>query len=151
MSASETGDEAPLVHFLSSVRNMECASSPASRTVSFSNLASRPSASAKRQSLDAHCRRVDAIAEFQIVRDRHRFEYLEEVAGDGHLAHRIGDLAVLDPEARRAATVIAGDAVDAGTDQVGDIKALLDVADQLFRAHFARLEMQIIRPRRGRG
>ena len=34
MSASDTGDDAPLVQFFSSVRNNDSASAPASRTVS---------------------------------------------------------------------------------------------------------------------
>ena len=41
MSASETGDEAPLVQFFSSVRNSDKASAPASRTVSLNSAASR--------------------------------------------------------------------------------------------------------------
>src|SRR5437660_148636 len=41
MSASETGDEAPLVQFFNSVRNSDNASAPASRTVSLSSAASR--------------------------------------------------------------------------------------------------------------
>src|SRR5438105_900070 len=43
MSASETGDDAPLVHIRSSVRNIDSASAPASRTVSASSDASRTS------------------------------------------------------------------------------------------------------------
>src|SRR4051794_26724457 len=147
MSASETGEEAPLVQFFSSVRNSDSASAPASRTVSVSSAASRAlivssvSASAKRQSLDAHGRRIDAVAEFQIVGRRHRLEYRQQVAGDRHLAHRIGDLAVLDPEAGGAAAVVAGDTVYAGADQVGDVEALLDVGDQFRRRRLTRLQM----------
>src|SRR5882672_7766383 len=105
MSASDTGDEAPLVQFLSSVRNSDSASAPASRTVSVSSaascalIASSVSASAKRQALDAQRRRVDAVAEFQIVGRRQRFEDRQQMTRDRHLAHGIGDLAVLDPEA----------------------------------------------------
>src|ERR1044071_6492780 len=125
MSASETGDEAPLVQFFNSVRNSDNASAPASRTVSRSSAASRAqiasaiSASAKRQALDAQRRRVDAVAEFQIVGGNQRFEHRQQMARDRHLAHGIGNLAILDPEAGGAAAVIAGDAVDAGADQVG--------------------------------
>src|SRR3954452_3858974 len=152
MSASETGDDAPLVHFFSSVRNIHCASAPASRTVSFSSAASRlrmvssselASASAKRQTLDAHRRRIDAVAELEIVRGLHRLEDLEQMAGDRDLTHGIGELAVLDPEAGGAAAVVAGDAIDPGADQVGDVKALLDIGDQLGRRRRAGLEMQI--------
>src|ERR1700761_2338650 len=129
MSASDTGDEAPLVQFFSSVRNIERASAPASRTAAVSSAASRASvslessllampasASAKRQSLDPQRRRVDTVFEFQIVGRHHRLEDIEQVTRDGHLAHRIGDLAVFDPEAGRATAVIAGHAVDAGAD-----------------------------------
>src|SRR3954468_21559487 len=131
MSASETGEDAPLVHVFSSVRYIDSARLPASRTVSFSRLASRirivssrifASASAKRQSLDAHRRRIDAVTEFEIVRRLHRHEDLEQMARDRDFADGIGQLAILDPEARGAAAVIAGDAVDAGADQVGDVE-----------------------------
>src|SRR4029078_1562057 len=117
----------------------DSASAPASRTVSVSSAASRAliacsvSASAKRQSLAPHGRRIDAVAEFQIVGGRHRLEDRQQVPRDRYLADRIGDLAVLDPEAGRAAAVIAGHAVDAGTDQIGDVKALLDVRNQFRR------------------
>src|SRR4029450_10056293 len=117
MSASDTGEDAPLVHVFSSVRNIDCASAPASRTVSFSSAASRvrivasrefASASAKRQTLDAHRRRIDAVAGLAIVGGRHGVGDLERVARTRHLADGIGDLAVLDPEAGGAAAVIAG-------------------------------------------
>src|SRR6476661_8198214 len=85
MSASETGEDAPLVQFFNSVRNSERARPPASRTVSFSNWESRAklaactlSASAKRQSLDAHGRRINAVTERQVVGDHHRLEYLQQ-------------------------------------------------------------------------
>src|SRR6185295_15168963 len=151
MSASETGEEAPLVQFFSSVRNSDNASAPASRTVSANSAASRAatlsavSASAKRQALDTQRRRVDPVAELQIVGRDQRFEHRQQMACDGDLADGIGDLAVLDPEAGGAAAVIAGHAVDAGADQIGDVKALLDIGDQLFRRHLAGLEMQIVR------
>src|SRR3978361_893528 len=157
MSASETGDEAPLVQFFSSVRNIALASAPASSTVSVSSAASRVvmfstvSASAKRQALDAQRRRIDAVAEFQVVGSNHRFEDRQQMARDRHFADGIGDLAVLDPEAGGAAAVIAGHAVDAGTDQVGDVKALFDIGYQFPRRHPAGLEVQVVRSRRRRG
>src|SRR5437868_8920992 len=101
MSASETGEDAPLIHFFSSVRNIDCARLPASRTVSCSSAASRVrtftsrlSASAKRQSFDAHRRRIDAVAELEIVGRLHRLEDLEQMARDRHLADGIGELTV---------------------------------------------------------
>src|SRR5437660_5046829 len=155
MSASDTGDEAPLIQFFNSVRNNDSASSPACLTASSSSAASRvsasASASAKRQSFDAHRRRVDAITELQVVGRSKRFEYLEQMACDRHLAHRISDVAVFNPEAGCAAAVIAGDAIDAGTDQIGDVEPLGDVGDQFLRRYVARLEMKIIRSRRRRG
>src|SRR3954469_11764518 len=157
MSASETGEDLPLVQFFNLVRNSDLASAPASRTTVVKSCASRASRSAlsstaaKRQALDAQGRRVDAVAEFQIVGRNQRLEDVEQVAGDGHLADGIGDLAVLDPEAGGAAAVVAGDAVDAGTDQVGDVKTLLDVGNQLPRRHAARLEVQVVGAGRRRG
>src|SRR3982074_3646147 len=102
MSAPETGDEAPLAHVFTPVRNIDSANAPASRTVSVSSAASRAlvvsivSASAKRQTLDAQRRRVDAVTEFQIVGGDQRFEHRQQMAGDRHFADGIGDLAVLD-------------------------------------------------------
>src|SRR5882724_11961604 len=159
ISASETGEDAPLVHFFSSVRNSDSPSAPASRTVSTSTMAScarklpfpAPAlASAKRQSLDAHRWRIDAIAELQIVGRHHRFEDIEKVPRDRHLAHRIGDLAVLDQEAGCAAAVVAGHAIDAGADQIGNVKSLADVGYQFGRRRLTRFEMQIVRSRRRR-
>src|ERR1044072_1464331 len=142
MSASETGEEAPLIQFFNSVRNSDSASAPASRTVSASSAPVRAtaaspamsaSASANRQSLDAQRRCIDAVAEFQIVGGNQRFEHLEQMSGNRHFAHRIGDLAVLDPEPGRAAAVVAGNAVDAGADQIGDVETLFDIGDQFSR------------------
>src|SRR5581483_9237943 len=122
ISASDTGDEAPLIQFFRSVRNSDKARAPACRTVSVRRAASRArfsgyrsfpaSPSAKGQSLDSQRRRVDAITKHQIVRRRQRFEHIEQVTRDRHFAHRIGDLAVLDPEAGGAAAVVAGHAID---------------------------------------
>src|SRR5882757_8126625 len=145
MSASDTGDEAPLVQFFNSVRNSESASAPASRTLCVSNAASRAwirvcvSASAKRQALDAQRRRVDAITEFQVIGWNQRLEDLKQMARDRHFADGIGKLAILDPEARRAAAVIAGDAVDAGADQIGDVESLFDIGQQFGRRRLAGL------------
>src|ERR1700722_17163073 len=154
MSASDTGDDAPLVQFFSSVRNNDSASAPASRTVCVSNAASRAKTlccmlpaltSANRQPLDTQCRGVDPVAKFQIIGGHQRLEYFEQMSRDRHLAHGIGDLAVLDPEAGRAAAVVAGHAIDPGTDQVGDVKSLFDVRDQLGRRRPPGFEMQIVR------
>src|SRR3954469_1580907 len=100
MSASDTGDEAPLIQFFNSVRNSECASAPASRTVATSSAESRARmsaaaspliasalASTNRQPLDAQRRCIDAITEFQIVGRGERLEHLDQVACDRHFAY----------------------------------------------------------------
>src|SRR6187455_2949122 len=69
---------------------------------------------------------------------------------NGHFAHWIAALAALDPEAGRPAAVVACDDIRARADQVGDIEALLDVADQRLRAHIPCFEIQIGRSRRWR-
>src|SRR4051794_15646081 len=99
MSASDTGEEAPLIQFFNSVRNSESPSAPASRTAVTSNAESRfrtparaaasslvaPAlASANRQALDAQRRCIDAITEFQIVGCSQRPEHLDQVSGDRH-------------------------------------------------------------------
>src|SRR6202161_3085264 len=159
ISASDTGDDAPLVQFLSSVRNSDSASAPASRTVSFSSAPSRAGillcrlpalASAKLHSFDPQRRSIDAIAKFQIVGRNQRLESLKQMPRDRPPAHRIGDLAILDPEPGRAAAVVAGHAVDAGADQIGNVKSLADVRYQFSRRRLACVEMQVIRSRRRR-
>src|SRR3982074_1732368 len=103
MSASDTGDDAPLIQFFNSVRNSDSPSAPASRTVAASKAESRfrmsaragassliasALASANRQPLDAQRRCIDAVAEFQIVGGHQRLEHLEQVSGDRHFTHR---------------------------------------------------------------
>src|SRR5215218_8520099 len=111
MSASDTGEDCPLVHCLISVWNIVSASAPASRTVRFRSLASlaiSASAASNRQSFDAHGRGVDAVLEFKIVRGRQRLEDIEQVTRNRHLADGITELAVFDPEAAGTAAVVAG-------------------------------------------
>src|SRR5690348_11567618 len=90
MSASLTGDDAPLVQLFSGAPNIASASAPASRTHAASRAASAASSAGSvagnGQALDAQGRRVGAVAEFQIVRRREALEYVEQAAGDGHLA-----------------------------------------------------------------
>src|SRR5476649_1906716 len=100
-----------------------------------------------RHPFNSYRRRVGRALELQVVGGRQGQEHVLEVARDGDAAHRIGELAVLDPEARGAAAVVAGDAVDTGADHVGDEQAALDVADQLLDGELALLEIEV----RGRG
>src|SRR6266851_2006472 len=81
--------------------------------------------------IDAQGRRIGAGAEFEVASGDHAPEHVVEVAGDGHLADRKDDLAVLDPEPGGAAAVIAGQAVDPHAHQFGDVKSALDVRDEL--------------------
>src|SRR5262245_8235580 len=130
-SASLTGEVPPLVQLLRLPRKVFSASAPASRRAAArgSRRAARSMtalASANGETLDAHGRRVGSEAKLQIVGGRKLTEYVDQVAGDRHLAHGIAALAVLDPEAGGAAAVVAGHLVDAHPDEIGDIEALGD-------------------------
>src|ERR1700751_372112 len=136
MSASQTGDDdGPLVHCLIGLPNIDRAKLPASRTGALSCAAARAEISAvplasmagNGETLHAHGRRVGGIAEDQIVGRLKTGKHLGEVSGYCDLADRISRRAVDDPKSGRAAAVIAGHQVDAGADQVGDIKAILDI------------------------
>src|ERR1700722_5136510 len=152
MSASETGDEAPLVQFFSGVPNRESASAPASRTDAARRSAARvrstPSVACNRQALQAHGRRVRPVTECQIVRWFEASEHFQELAGDRDFAHRISQFAILDPETGGAAAIIARHHVDTHADQAGDKEAILDFADQLLGGFAAGRQMQIGRSRR---
>src|SRR5581483_2754161 len=148
ISASLTGDsDGPLVQFFSGVWNSERASAPASRTALASRAAngtrSSTSVACNSEALHAQRRRIGAVAEGQVVRRREACEHFVEMAGDGDFADRIGPHAVLDPEAGGAAAVLAGHGVDAHADQIGDVKAVLDVGDQRIGAGAAGLEIEI--------
>src|SRR5262249_57069577 len=99
-SASDTGELPSFIQLLIGFLNDLSASAPASRTVAVSSCASaaRSMVSDARngEPLDPHGRRIDAVAEGEIVRRHQRSKDVVEVARDGDLAHRIGELAVLD-------------------------------------------------------
>src|SRR5215470_7625246 len=147
MSASVTGESWPLVQVLSG-RSNSWASVPAARTATSRRSAKRCRSSAlsdagNGQALDAQGRCVGAIAEFEIIGRRERVENFTQVAGDRHLAHRIGERAILDPESRGAAAVVSGHQIDPHTDEVGHVEALGDIGDQLVRRSIAGLEMEV--------
>src|SRR5437762_1762184 len=129
MSASETGDEAPLVQFFNSVRNSDNASAPASRTVSVNSAASRAqiasaiSASAKRQALDAQRRRQLAGFEVQMIRS----------------GRRRGRDAAMGMSARDQAEFARGGAIE----QPGGQHPLVDQCDLL---HLDALGVEGLRP-----
>ena len=60
-------------------------------------------------------------------------QHLLEVAWDGGLFHRIGQLAAFDPEAHSAAGIVAGGEVHAGADQLGDVRSRIYLVDDLGR------------------
>src|SRR6202035_2903516 len=65
-----------------------------------------PSLARNGQPLQAQRGRIGAIAELEVVGGRQRAEHVDEIARDGHLAHRIGTLPILDPEAGCAAAIV---------------------------------------------
>src|SRR5207247_8414503 len=109
ISASLTGDDSPLIHCRTGWRKVRSAISPAARTASASASASAlrlRSASGNGQPLDAHGRRIRAIAELEIVGRLERAEHRNEIAGDRDFAQRIAAAATLDPQPGRAAVVV---------------------------------------------
>src|SRR5689334_20316761 len=102
-SASLTGDVLSLIQLLICPRKVRSASAPPSRTAAATRSRSAaPSISGlsagNGEAFDAQGRRVGAEAEFKIVGGGQLAEYVDQIAGDRDLAHRIGALAVLDPE-----------------------------------------------------
>src|SRR3974390_1609530 len=143
MSASLTGElSLPLVHRSNFRCDVTRAISPASRMAA-SKSSHRDSLTGNGQALYTQHPRVGSVAEVEILRRREILEDVGEMAGDRDLAHGISNLAVLDPEARRAAAVVAGDHVRAHADQIGDVESVLDVGHQFTRSEVARRHMQI--------
>src|SRR5262249_54230408 len=129
MSASHTGELAPLVQFLIGDPNLLSASAPASATACSSRSARWPrgisaSVTGNGEPLHPDGRRVGRVAELKIVGRRERAEHIEQVTGDGDLAHRICALAMLDPKTGGAAAVVAGHQIDSDADEIGDIETL---------------------------
>src|SRR6516165_5395440 len=144
MSASDTGESLPLVQCLSALLNVVSARSPAARTAWASAAAiSARSEAGNGQSLDPDRRRVGSVAEFEIVGGHERRKDLIEMARDRDLAHRIGELAALDPETRRAAAVVAGHHIDAHPNEVGDVEPVGNVFDQFPGGDRAGREVEI--------
>ena len=97
--------------------------------------AKRPDAlaSGDRHALDRHRRGVGGIAVGEIVGGAQHAIHVDQVAGDGDLAHRMAELALLDDEAGGAAAVVAGVHVDAVADQLGHVEAVVDRGDHRLR------------------
>src|SRR5205085_12426851 len=95
-------------------------------------------------------RHVEAAAEFEIVGGAQGAVHVDQIAGDGDLGDRPGDLAILDDEARGAAAIVAGHRVDALADQLGHIEAAADSGEEVRHALAAGFEMDVRGPRAGR-
>src|SRR3546814_5083619 len=65
-------------------------------------------AAGDQQPLDPDGRNVDAVFEHQVVGRGEAAEDVAEMAGDGQLQHREGQLPILDPEAGSTPAVVTG-------------------------------------------
>src|SRR3989449_11325087 len=100
---------------------------------------------------DLHRRTGDAPAKHEVVPDRlDAHPHVFQVARDRDLLDRIRELAVLDPEADRAAGIVAGHHVDPKPDQLRDIEPALDRANDLIGRGRAWRQVEVGRPDRGR-
>src|SRR5262245_34798825 len=101
MSASLTGDRSsPLVQCLNAPCAVLRARAPAWRITASSGARNAVvSLTGNSQTLNAQGRRVGGVSELQVVSRRQRPEHLQQVARDGHLANRKGELSVFNPEA----------------------------------------------------
>src|SRR5262249_52170595 len=70
-------------------------------------------------------------------------QHLNEIAGDGYLGNREGQLAVADPEARRSPRVIAGDDIDSEAHQFGDVEAVGNRLEDLFGRFVSLFKVEI--------
>src|SRR5262249_11022659 len=101
MSASVTGERsAPLVQRLYGPRAVARATSPAVRiTVASGSRSARRLLDGNGQSIYSLRRRIDAVAEFEIIGGRKGAEHLDEMPCYRHFAYGIGAFAVFNPEA----------------------------------------------------
>src|SRR6185312_17075261 len=90
------------------------------------------SASRDGHSVDAECGRGGGAAKEKIAANRGDVAiHVLEIAGDGDLLHRIGQLAVLDPQASRALGVVASDQIHAEAHRLSDVEPAAHAADDL--------------------
>src|SRR5207245_9306865 len=72
-----------------------------------------------------------------------RTEHVAQVAADGDFLHGVPDLASLDPVARRAARVVAGDQIHPEPDQLGHQKSATHFPDEPGKIELATPQDQI--------
>src|SRR5262249_5063356 len=83
-------------------------------------------------------------AEFEIGADVLQIlEHVDQTAGDGHLRHGKGKLAIANPQAGRAARVVAGHDVDSEPHQLGNVETVGNRFQDLFRRFAASLHEQV--------
>src|SRR4249919_854785 len=92
------------------------------------------------------CRAVDAAANTEVIGRLKGREHLLEVGGNGDLRHRRADLAIADQEAGGAAGIVAGHAIDALPDQLGDQDAIFHAGNHFIGAKVAWRKIKIGRP-----
>src|SRR3974390_374702 len=150
-SPSLTGEvSSPLGQHLKAPRAAPHPPSPASRITASSGARSvTGSLPGNGAPLEPQRRRIGAVAEFEIVGGRECAENVGQMSSDGDLAHRVSALAVLDPEAGGAAAVGTSHYVPAHANQVGHVKTVVDVGDQILGTLSPRLHVQIARAGRG--
>src|SRR5690242_8565122 len=70
-------------------------------------------------------------------------EHLLQIPRDGDFGNREGQLAIADPESRRAARIITCDNVNAKAHQLGDVEAVGDSRNNLLRGLDAFFEIKV--------
>src|SRR5262249_51621163 len=90
------------------------------------------------------CRRGAPPPELQVAADRlDAHQHLREIPRDCHLAHRERQLAVANPQAGRAARIIAGHDVHAEAHQFGDVESVAHALENLLRRLDTAFEVQV--------
>src|SRR5690606_41632342 len=118
------------------------ASRAASRSKARSSVANASvvsSASGKGHAFDKQRRSCHAEIAVDIAGRLHREEHSLQVCSDRYLRHRIGKLAILDPEAGGAATIFAGHHVYALANDLRYVKAGFHRSYHVLRTGFAGL------------
>src|SRR3990170_8683673 len=78
--------------------------------------------------------RSEGTSKLQVVSHHgNSLEHLAEVARNRHLFHRVGQLAALNPEARRPEGDVPGNHVHAESHEFGHVEPTWHGADDLFR------------------
>src|SRR5437016_9123581 len=103
------------------------------------------SVSADHHLADLHRGRGELAAEAQIIADHlNAAQDVAEVASDGDFFNGTSQLAVLNPEARRAARIIAGHGIETEADHLSNVETLLDRSDDLGGRVRARSDEKVI-------